>query len=789
MILSNKTKFKFDSNYITPGSEFLGKCSSALKAYIKSRINKDPLWKNLNVIFSDASVPGEGEHKILDFIRTQRNSNKYDSNTSHCIYGADADLIMLSLIMHEPNFFIIRESLNENYYLVCEQCGKHGHTSKECKSSKIKFNKAEATGEQISQYNKERINEIEFSLIKIGVLRDYLENEFKDLIKNYEFERIIDDFVFLCFLVGNDFLPNLPSLKIREGGIDALTLIYKNILPKMDEYLTNGKGQLNLQQCEILFKDLSQIEGEFFKKGIEKKIQEDKKKKSLSKFQKNNILSIFRNIKNYKDYNKNKRGKILFDQNKFNELLKEAISEENNKKIDEYKDDIKLGTKGWKDRYYMEKFHLSFKNDKIEKEIKELKEKIKKYYIEGLRWVFEYYYNGCISWSWFYPFHYAPFASDLTNIKDIKLNFELSQPFLPFEQLLSVLPPYSAGALPPCFQKLMKDPLSPIADFYPRNIKLDINNQPYAWMGVNLLPFIDAERIHKIVEVVMNKNKDKLNKNSLKLNGRGDNILISDNSKNIHTLEGELIALKNIIEKDYDMKGINIDKLKEDKSNNFIFKQNNTIRHHNSQLLKGVKQEKNLIFENNYDYYKKNKFKGREAIEIISSILGYKDESIERYIMKEAFDNNGNIKGDWNMEPKKLDSWKKKRNNERFRSRASLNYKNRDTNISTTYKNRNRRSNEDKSTSYKYKNRSRSRYNDSDSRNYSKNNLSNRNTRQKQNRFNKNDNKSNRNNNSRNRFHKINYYDYEDKKESRYNKRNEYIYNLENERTKRKYNK
>ena len=263
----------------------------------------------------------------------------------------------------------------------------------------------------------------------------------------------------------------------------------------------------------------------------------------------------------------------------------------------------------------------------------------------------------------------------------------------------------------------------------------------------------------------------------------------ADNSKNIHTLEGELIALKNIIEKDYDMKGINIDKLKEDKSNNFIFKQNNTIRHHNSQLLKGVKQEKNLIFENNYDYYKKNKFKGREAIEIISSILGYKDESIERYIMKEAFDNNGNIKGDWNMEQKKLDSWKKKRNNERFRSRASLNYKNRDTNISTTYKNRNRRSNEDKSTSYKYKNRSRSRYNDSDSRNYSKNNLSNRNTRQKQNRFNKNDNKSNRNNNSRNRFHKINYYDYEDKKESRYNKRNEYIYNLENERTKRKYNK
>ena len=103
----------------------------------------------------------------------------------------------------------------------------------------------------------------------------------------------------------------------------------------------------------------------------------------------------------------------------------------------------------------MEKFHLSVKTDK--KELFELKEKIKKYYIEGLCWVFEYYYNGCVSWSWFYPFHYAPFASDLTNIKYQKIKFELGEPFFPFEQLLSVLPPYSAGALPPCFQKLMKD--------------------------------------------------------------------------------------------------------------------------------------------------------------------------------------------------------------------------------------------------------------------------------------------------------------------------------------------
>ena len=746
--IKKKQKFKFDSNYITPGTEFLAQCSNALKQYIKSRINNDPLWKNLNVIFSDASVPGEGEHKILDFIRTQRTYDNYDPNTYHCIYGADADLIMLSLIMHEPHFCVIRESLNEKYYLICEKCKKHGHTSEECHNMSRNFNRSKATEKEIYQYNKKQIDEIEFSLLKIEILREYLELEFKDLVKKFNFERIIDDFVFLCFLVGNDFLPNLPSLKIREGAIDALIYLYKKILPQMKNFLTNGKGQLNLKECEILFRKLSKVEDEFFKIEIKNKTNDEKHKKnnqiSSEKNKKNTFLNDFHNITDNKN---NIDNLISYNEDKYNQIIKEEIYEENNKIVGEYIDKIKLGERGWKDRYYMEKFHISNNNDK--RALKEFKEKIKKYYVEGLCWVFEYYYNGCISWSWFYPYHYAPFASDLTNLKEIKINFELSEPFLAFEQLLSVLPPYSAGALPSYFKKLMTNPLSPIADFYPSDVKLDINNQPYAWMGVNLLPFVDEERIHKIVRTAINKGK--LNKKEMKLNERGNNLLISNDKEISKYIEGELKPYDFSFEEDISIKGIFPGKVKEDKSQIFIFEKKINNKNHNSIILNGVKPHKKCIIEDNLDNYPKTKFKGKQAIEIVQRILGYTDENVENYFLHETFDERfGNNNRGVEYEPKKMFLLKKKRYNDRNKSN---NLENNNTRSRSRNRNRNR------DTSRNNSNRINNIIQRRNIRNYSNNN----NTQNNKSRYNYKFKRNNfRNNNSNN-----NDYNYRSK-ESRY---------------------
>lgn len=91
----------------------------------------------------------------------------------------------------------------------------------------------------------------------------------------------------------------------------------------------------------------------------------------------------------------------------------------------------------------------------------------------------------------FYPFHYAPYVSDIKDFQDHPFSFNIGQPFLPFEQLLAVLPAASKTLLPEPFRSLMIMDNSPIIDFYPPKFETDINGKRQDWEAVVLIPFID----------------------------------------------------------------------------------------------------------------------------------------------------------------------------------------------------------------------------------------------------------------------------------------------------------
>jgi 5'-3' exoribonuclease 2 len=160
----------FDSNCITPGTPFMDKLSRCLVYYVHDRIKNNPAWQNIQVVLSDANVPGEGEHKIMDYIRKQRVQPNYDPNTHHVLCGADADLIMLGLATHEANFTIIREEFLPNKPRPCDICRQMGHEMKDC----VGLDTSEALR---NSADIEIGKEVQFIFVRLSVLREYLEKE------------------------------------------------------------------------------------------------------------------------------------------------------------------------------------------------------------------------------------------------------------------------------------------------------------------------------------------------------------------------------------------------------------------------------------------------------------------------------------------------------------------------------------------------------------------------------------------------------------------------------------
>lgn len=110
------------------------------------------------------------------------------------------------------------------------------------------------------------------------------------------------------------------------------------------------------------------------------------------------------------------------------EVSKNIKEQKDSTQVQSYIDKVQLHVSGWKMRYYTEKFTVTQQED-----VPEFVSKIKQSYIEGLQWVLKYYYQGCMSWDWYYPYHYAPFSSDLIDCGKVEVKFEMGVPRRPFE--------------------------------------------------------------------------------------------------------------------------------------------------------------------------------------------------------------------------------------------------------------------------------------------------------------------------------------------------------------------
>ncbi|RCK63054.1 5'-3' exoribonuclease 1 [Candida viswanathii] len=546
----------FDSNSITPGTEFMSKLTINLKYFIHKKITEDSNWANIDIVLSGHEVPGEGEHKIMEYIRSVRSQPDYNPNLRHCIYGLDADLIMLSLVTHDPHFALLREEVT--------------------------------FGPSKKSLGDKDLNDQRFFLLHISLLREYLSLEFQDLENQlkfeYNFERVLDDFILIMYVIGNDFLPNLPDLFINKGAFPLLIAVIKQTLLDSDGYI-NENGKINLRRLNIYFKKLSNFEFENFEKKevdvewFNKKLNDvsisgEKKRQQLGKLiilkDQKKLVGFIKpwlmewasqpieelltlenegklptlplnkeDVENNLDFIKEfaLQAGFLIIHSKANDTYEAKIDvdgitpteteEERDDRISELRKTIKeyqsaelieseevlnetknvysLKFEDWKENYYKSKLHFSIKDDKEELL------KLTTHYVEGLQWVLYYYYRGVPSWNWFYKYHYAPRISDISLgleyliDNNIDLTFEKSHPFKPFEQLMAVLPARSRKLMPLVYRPLMTDEKSPIINFYPHEVDIDMNGKTASWEAVVLLDFVDEKKLIDVLKPIEEK--------------------------------------------------------------------------------------------------------------------------------------------------------------------------------------------------------------------------------------------------------------------------------------------
>jgi 5'-3' exoribonuclease 2 len=416
-IFNTVTADPWNTTAITPGTIFMQK----LNDKIHSNYSKSEKYNVSNIIISGSDSYGEGEHKLFEHIRNNKESHT-DANT--VIYGLDADLIMLS-INHLP--------ISKNIYLFRE------------------------TPHFIKSINSE-LDPNESYIMDIPELARIITldmNNGAELTCEQEKNRIYD-YIFLCFFLGNDFMPHFPSINIRTGGVDKMLNAYKATIGGTNENLTDGK-KIYWKNVRKLVQFLADNEEEFFKN--EMKLRDKRERNLMPDITPEDKFKKFESIPTYE------------------------------RSLEKYINPFKPN---WQLRYYKSLLNVDIDETR--------RKQICTNYLEGLEWTMKYYTSGCPDWKWKYNYNYPPLLCDLIlYIPYFDTSFVGScqpNPVNELVQLCYVLPKQSLQFLP---EKLYHNLLKNHSDWYNTDCDFVWAYCRYFWEAHVNLPHIDIYELENFV--------------------------------------------------------------------------------------------------------------------------------------------------------------------------------------------------------------------------------------------------------------------------------------------------
>jgi len=415
---SGALKYKWNTSAITPGTDFMEKLGKEFSIRFR-----DPKEFGVETIMVSTSCEaGEGEHKIYDYIRTNA---AYHKETYTVIYGLDADLIMLTLnhLHISENMFLFRE------------------TPEFIKSIDKTLNPNETYFLDIPLFARSIIKEMSHENANKPVHEISLQND------------VLFDYIFMCFFLGNDFLPHFPALNIRTSGINRLIDTYKAVFKQDGDTLTKDHA--------IVWKNVRRFLTDFAKNELDYVKEEYGLREKASK-------------------------RSMYDNNDADDMNLIPLKD---RAVEIY---INPNEVGWESRYYQALFATRINDDR--------RKEISTNFLEGLEWTFKYYSTGCADWRWSYKYNYPPLFADLIKyvpyFDTTLVALKEKQPVSPMVQLSYVLPPSSMVLLPAALkEKLLKEK----PEWYVGNYIFHWAFCKFFWEAHVDLPDINIAELEKVV--------------------------------------------------------------------------------------------------------------------------------------------------------------------------------------------------------------------------------------------------------------------------------------------------